>query len=108
MAPSAERCSEFKNLNETLNRRLEDLQCQITMSRDKLKKARLSVQTEKEERERLRLAVERQMMAKERVVTEKKEIQAKLDAKDKEVSCFVPSLHPLVSISDYLTSRSNF
>ena len=96
VAPSSGRCSEFKNQNETLNRRLEDLQVQITISREKLKKAKLGVQTEKEEAKRLRAAVERQRLATKEVVTEKNEMQAELDAKDREVSDFVSSLHPLV------------
>ena len=85
MAPLAEQCSEFKNLNEALNRQLQDVQCQFTISREKLKNAKLSLQTEKEETKRLRLAVDRQRKAKEVVVTENKEMQAQLDAKDKEV-----------------------
>lgn len=86
MAPSAEQCSELKKLNEALNRQVGDMQSQIIISRDKLKKAKLSLQTEKEETKRLRFAVDRQRMAKEGEVTEKKEMQAQLDAKDKEVS----------------------
>lgn len=108
MAPSAERSSGFKDLNENLNRRLNDLQSQIAISRDKLKKAKLSAQAEKDEAKRLRLAVDRQRIAKEGAMTEMKELQTKLDAKDKEVGYFVPSLHPLVFMSDYLTSRLSF
>jgi hypothetical protein len=85
VAPAAERCLELKNLNETLNRQLEDLQSQIKVSRLTLKKAKQTVQTEKEETKRLRLAVDRQRLAKEGVVTEKKKMQAELDARDKEV-----------------------
>lgn len=108
MAPLAEQCSDFKNLNEALTRELEDVQCQMTTSRDKLKKARLSLETEKEETKRLRLAVDRQRKAKDGVATENKEMQAQLDAKDKEVSYCACPLSPLVFISDYLTSRINF
>ena len=79
----------------------------MTLSKDKLKKAKLSLQTEKEETKRLRLAVDRQRKAKEGVVIENKEMEAQLDAKAKEVSYFVPSL--LVFICDlYLSSRINF
>ena len=92
MAPLAEQCSEFKNLNEALNRQLQDVQCQFTISREKLKNAKLSLQTEKEETKRLRLAVDRQRKAKEVVVTENKEMQAQLDAKDKEVCLVISSL----------------
>jgi hypothetical protein len=91
VAPLAERCSGFKNLNEALNRQLEALQSQITFSRNKLNKAKLSLQTEKEETKRLRLAVDRQRKAKEEEVSEKKEMQAKLDAKDREV-CYLSTL----------------
>lgn len=96
MAPSAERCSEFKHLNETLSRRLEDLRSQTTIFREKLKRAKLTVQTEKEETRRLRLAVDLQRIAKEAAVTGNKELQAKLESRDKEASCFVlfmPSIH---------------
>jgi hypothetical protein len=58
----------------------------MTISKDKLKKAKLSLQTEKEESRRLRLAVDRQREATKGVVTENREMQAQLDAKDKEVS----------------------
>jgi hypothetical protein len=85
-----ERCSEFKNRNEALNRQVEELLSQDAISRDKLKKARRSLQTEKEESTRLRLAFDRQRKAKDGEVTEKKEMQAKLDAKDREVSYFRP------------------
>jgi len=84
VAPLAEQCSEYKNLNQALNRQLQDVQCQFTTSRDKLKSTKLSLQTEKEETKRLRLAVDRQRKAKEEVLTENKEMQAQLDAKDKE------------------------
>lgn len=86
VVPLAERCSEFQNLNDALNDQLVDMQHQMTISRDKLKRARLSLQNEKEESKRLRLAFERQRIAKEGEVTEKKEMQAQLDSKDKEVS----------------------
>ena len=92
MAPLAEQCSEFRNLNETLNRQLRDADSQMAISRDKLKKAKLSVQNEKEESKRLRLAVDMQRRAKEGVLAENREMQAQLDAKDKEVSYFVSSL----------------
>ena len=94
MAPSAERYSELKDLNEALNRRLKDLQVQITTSRDKLKKVKQNLQTEKEETMRLHLAVERQRNAKKEVVTERNDMQAKLDAKDKEVSYSNPFSPP--------------
>jgi septal ring factor EnvC (AmiA/AmiB activator) len=96
VAPSAERCSEFKHMNEALNRQLEDLRSQTTIFREKLKRAKLTAQTEKEETRRLRLAVDRQRIAKEAVVTENKKLQAKLESRDKEASCFVlfmPSIH---------------
>lgn len=64
----------------------------MAISRDKLKKAKLSVQNEKEESKRLRLAVDMQRRAKEGVLAENREMQAQLDAKDKEVSYFVSSL----------------
>ena len=64
----------------------------MAISRDKLKKAKLSVQNEKEESKRLRLAVDMQRRAKEGVLAENREMKAQLDAKDKEVSYFVSSL----------------
>lgn len=79
-------------MNETLNRQLRDADSQMAISRDKLKKAKLSVQNEKEESKRLRLAVDMQRRAKEGVLAENREMQAQLDAKDKEVSYFVSSL----------------
>ena len=88
----AEQCSEFRNLNEALNRQLRDADSQMAISRDKLKKAKLSVQNEKEESKRLRLVVDMQRRAKEGVLAENREMQAQLDAKDKEVSYFVSSL----------------
>ena len=91
VAPLADECSKLKNLNEALNRQLEDAQSQMIISKDKLKKAKMSLQTEKEEAKRLHLAVDRQRKAKEVVETENKVMQAQLDAKDKEVSYFVPS-----------------
>ena len=93
VAPLTEQCSELKNLNDVLNRQLDDVQSQNIISRDKLKKAKLSLQTEKEETKRLRLAVERQRKAKEEVETENRGMKALLDAKDKEVSYLVLSLH---------------
>ena len=110
VAPVAEQCSELKNLNEVLNRQLEDQRSQTIISRDKFKKVKQSLQTEKEETTRLRLAVDRQRIAKEREMTEKRGLQAQLDAKDKEVGYFIPSLHSpsLVFISDYLTLSINF
>ena len=105
MVPLAERCSEFQNLNDALKDQLVDMQHQMTISRDKLKRARLSLQNEKEESKRLRLAFDRQRIAKEGEVTEKKEMQAQLDSKDMEVSFFnlfssLLSQHP-PSFSDY-------
>ena len=88
VVPLAERCSEYQNLNDALNDQLVDMQHQMTVSRDKLKRARLSLQNEKEESKRLRLAFDRQRIAKEGEVTEKKEMQAQLDSKDKLVFLF--------------------
>ena len=92
MAPLAQKCSEFKSVNEALNRQLRDAESQMAISRDKHKKAKLSLQNEKEESKRLRLAVDMQRRAKEGVLTEKREMQAQLDAKDKEVSYIISSL----------------
>ena len=86
MVPLAERCSDFQNLNQVLNEQLVDMRYQMTISRDKLKKAKLSLQAEKDESKRLRLAFDRQRMAKEGEVTEKKEMQAQLDSKEKIIS----------------------
>jgi len=85
VTPSVERCSEFKNLNEALNRQLEELRSHATIFKEKLKRAKLSVQAEKDETKRLRLSVDRQRIAKEAVMTEKKELQAKLESRDKEI-----------------------
>ena len=85
----AQQCASYKTLNEALNQQLKDLQVQNHISRDKYKKAKLSVESEKQETKRLRFAVERQRLAKEGVITEKKELQAKVEDRDKEViSCF--------------------
>jgi hypothetical protein len=92
VSPLAGQCLEFRNLNGALNRQLKDVESQMTISRDKLKKAKLSLQMEKEEAKRLRHAVDLQRKAKEGVLTENREMQAQLDAKDKEVSYFIPSL----------------
>lgn len=89
VASSVERCSEFKNQNDALYRELEELRSQFTISREKLKRAKLTAQAEKDETKRLRLAVDRQRIAKEAVVTDKMELQAKLDSRDIEVSYFV-------------------
>jgi len=105
LAPSAERYSELKNLNEALNRQLEDLQSQIIISSDKLKKAKLSVQTEKEETKRLRLVVDRQRIAKEEAVTDNKEMQAKLEAKDKEIKLLNTKLKALSKKQNVKSTR---
>jgi len=106
MAPSAERSSELKNMNETLNRKLEDLHLQITISRDKFKKAKLSAQTEKDETKRLRLAVDRQRTAKEAMATEKKELQAKLESRDKEIKLLNTKLKVLAKKQKVTSTRS--
>ena len=107
MAPLAERCSELKIRNEILNRQLEEQHSQAAIARDKLKKAKRSLQTEKEESVRLRLAFDRQRMAKNGEATEKKEMQAKLDARDREVikSFCLPSILLFLTV---LTFRLNF
>jgi len=84
-APLVDRYAESETRNETLNRQVEDLQSQNRISRDKRKMAELSVQTGKEEIERLRLVVERQRIAGESAMTEKNELQAKIERRDKEV-----------------------
>ena len=88
VAPFAEQNSELINQNEALNRQVEDLESQKTIFLNKLKKANLSMQTRNEETKRLRFALNRQMIANEGEVTEKKEMQAQLDGKDREVSHF--------------------
>lgn len=105
MAPSSERYAELRSLNEALNRRLRDLESQIKLFRDKHKLAKLCVQTEKEEVKRLRIVVERQRSGREIAITEKNELQAKVEERDREV-VFVPTA--LLFISDYIDSRSNF
>ncbi|KAF8801412.1 hypothetical protein BYT27DRAFT_7114935, partial [Phlegmacium glaucopus] len=90
-APLADRCAEYKTLNEALNRQLEDLRSQNQISRDKYKMAKRSLQTEKEETERLRLAFERQITANKAMMKGKNETQAKLEEQGKEVNivCFL-------------------
>jgi len=106
VAPFAERCSELKNLNEALNRQLEDLRSEATVSREKLKQEKLTVQTEKEESKRLRLAVDRQRTAKEAVVTEKKELQAKLESRDREIKLLNTKLKVLSKKQKVTSTRS--
>lgn len=88
VAPLAEQGSELKNLNNALNRQLEDMQDQLMISRDKLKKARMSMQVDKEELKRQRLTINRERIAKEGEMAEKKEMQAQLDEKDSKVCLF--------------------
>ena len=84
VAPLANQCSELKSLNDALNRQLKDMQSQLKISEDKLKEAKLSVQTEKEESKRLRFAIDRERIAAKEgeMDDKKKEVQIQLEAKD--------------------------
>jgi len=95
VAPLVERCSELRNSNEALTRQVQDLQSQIKISKEVLKKAKVNTQTERDEVKRLHLAVARQRAATEVVMTDKKQLEAKVEQQDKEIKLLNTKLKAL-------------